>query len=228
MTSFQITTTRQAAAKRGVKMLVYGRAGMGKTTLCATAPAPIIISAEAGLLSLRKHDVPAVEITTLQQVYDVYNWLKLRNGYAAQIKTICLDSLSEIAEKVLVAEKAKTRDPRQAYGGLADEMIDLAKAFRDLPGFHVLVTAKEVADTNTVTGISKMSVQSPGRQVGPALPYLFDEVFYADIGRTPEGQTFHYLRTKPTPQIDAKDRSGALDEFEYPDITAIIAKIERT
>ena len=36
----------------GVKVLVYGQAGSGKTTLIRTAPAPLILSAEAGLLSL--------------------------------------------------------------------------------------------------------------------------------------------------------------------------------
>ena len=50
--ALKFTTTNQAAQLHGVKALVYGPSGAGKTTLCATAPAPIIISAEAGLLSL--------------------------------------------------------------------------------------------------------------------------------------------------------------------------------
>ena len=38
----------------GVKCVVYGPAGGGKTRLLATAPSPIILSAEKGLLSLKK------------------------------------------------------------------------------------------------------------------------------------------------------------------------------
>ena len=39
--------------KQGAKILVYGAAGSGKTTLCSTGPGKIlIISAEAGLLAI--------------------------------------------------------------------------------------------------------------------------------------------------------------------------------
>lgn len=47
------TTTDRASISQGVKMLVYGASGSGKTGLCATLPAPLIISAEGGLLRLR-------------------------------------------------------------------------------------------------------------------------------------------------------------------------------
>ena len=40
----QWTTTSQANASQGVKVLVYGGAGEGKTMLCATAPRPAIIN----------------------------------------------------------------------------------------------------------------------------------------------------------------------------------------
>jgi len=37
-----------AIAATGVKILVYGQAGAGKTTLITTLPNPIILSAEGG------------------------------------------------------------------------------------------------------------------------------------------------------------------------------------
>jgi len=37
----------------GVKMLVYGAAGSGKTTLVKTLPNVIVLSAEGGLLSIQ-------------------------------------------------------------------------------------------------------------------------------------------------------------------------------
>ena len=40
----------------GVKMMVYGASGVGKTRLTTTCPNPIIISAEKGLLSLADYD----------------------------------------------------------------------------------------------------------------------------------------------------------------------------
>ena len=49
----------------GLKVLVYGQAGAGKTTLIKTLPKPLILSAEGGLLSLRKENLPFIEIKNM-------------------------------------------------------------------------------------------------------------------------------------------------------------------
>lgn len=223
----KITTVNQVIHTAGIKVLVYGRAGVGKTVLCSTAPRPLIISAEGGLLSIRHTNLPVIEVKSIQDVWDAHTWLS-SNKDAAHVDTVCMDSLSEIAEVVLSNERKKSSDPRQAYGGLADQMIQLVKAFRDLPGKNVVVTAKQVAVTNSVTGVSTYGPKAPGQQVGPDLPYLFDEVFHADVAKDNTGKTYHYLRTKANATVEAKDRSGVLDEIEYPDLTNIFNKIRGT
>lgn len=221
----KITTTDKVARDSGVKILVYGRAGMGKTTLCGTAPRPIIISAESGLMPLRGKSIPVIEVKEIKDVWDAFKWCSSHPD-ARHIDTICIDSLSEIAEVVLANEKKKSKDPRQAYGGLIDEMINLTKAFRDLPGKHVVVTAKEEELLHPASGVVRMAPKMPGKTVGPELPYLFDEVFYASTGKDAQGQTYHYLRTRPDFQVDAKDRSGVLNEIEFPDLASIISRIK--
>lgn len=218
------STTSKESTDHGVKCLVYGRAGMGKTTLCGSAPSPLIISAEAGLLSLRHKDIPVIKVSNFEEVREALTWCRTeaaKNG----IKTICLDSISEIGEKCLEAERKKTKDPRQAYGEMASILIGIVKDFRDLPGFHVLVTAKETVVADPITGVNQARPTAPGQQVGPALPYLFDEVFHAAKGQGNDGKEFYYLRTSASFNADAKDRSGALDEVEYPDLSHIISKI---
>ena len=218
------STTSKESATGGIKMMVYGRAGSGKTTLCGTAPSPLIISAEAGLLALRRKNIPVLKVSSFQDALDALTWCR-SEAFKSGIRTICLDSISEIAEKVLFSAKQKSKDPRQAYGELADKTIELVKDFRDLPSLHVLVTAKETATADPVTGATRASPSAPGQQIGPALPYLFDEVFHAATDKDSSGATYHYLRTRSSFNIDAKDRSGALDEIEFPDISNIINKI---
>ena len=225
--------TQKEGTGHGVKMLVYGKAGSGKTTLCGTAPRPLIISAEAGLLSLRKaqadygrgpEPLRVLTVSSAQDVWDALNWCKAnarKNGF----ETIALDSISEITEVILTNEKKKTKDPRQAYGEMATSTIEMVKAFRDLPELHVIVTAKEVTATDPISGAARAQPTAPGQQVGPALPYLFDEVFHAATDKDPQGNTYHYLRTRSSFNADAKDRSGALEEIEYPDLNNIINKI---
>lgn len=222
--TLKFSTTDQESVKHGIKVLVYGRAGMGKTSLCGTAPKPFIISAEAGLLSLRKKSIPVAVVSSLQDVWEAYTWCST-NAKAQGIETICLDSISEIVEKCLAAAKKKSKDPRAAYGDMATESIDLVKAFRDLQGFNVVVTAKETTIVDPITNVSRAQPTAPGQQVGPALPYLFDEVFHAATGTDGEGKTYHYLRTRASFSAEAKDRSGALDEIEYPDLTHLFGKI---
>lgn len=220
----EFSTTDRESTAHGIKMLVYGRAGMGKTTLCGTAPSPIIISAEAGLLSLAGKAIPVIKVKSIQDVWDAYTWCAA-NAANHNIKTICLDSISEIVEKVLETEKKKNRDPRAAFGEMATEAIKLVKMFRDLSGFHVLVTAKETTVVDPITNVTRAQPTAPGQQVGPALPYLFDEVFHAATGKDTQGKTYHYLRTHASFDAEAKDRSGKLDEVEWPNIEHLIGKI---
>ncbi len=49
-------------AANGVKVLVYGAAGAGKTSLIKTLPNPVVLSAEGGLLSISDADIPFIEV----------------------------------------------------------------------------------------------------------------------------------------------------------------------
>lgn len=221
------TTTDKAATDHGIKVMVYGRAGMGKTQLCGTAPKPFIISAEAGLLTLRNKAIPVITVGSFVEAWEAYTWAA-QNAVKQGFLTVCVDSISEIAEKSLSAAKLKKNDPRAAYGDMAEETIKLVKAFRDLPGLNVVITCKETTKVDGLTNVMKAEPQTPGQQVGPALPYLFDEVFHAHKLLDNLNKEHHVLRTKAAFNADAKDRSGVLDEIEYPDLANIFHKIKTT
>lgn len=213
-----------SVAVNGVKILVYGGPGAGKTVLCSTAPAPIILSAESGLLSLRRFNLPFIEIKTIADLIEAHTWAK-SSAQAKQFQTICLDSISEIAEVVLKAEMARNKDPRKAYGEMQVAMTNIIRDFRDLDGKHVYFSAKMERVKDDASGAILFAPLMPGQKTGPAMPYFFDEVFRLFVGKSPEGQEFRALRTRPDFQSDAKDRSGMLDEVEQPNLSHIIAKI---
>lgn len=223
--ALQFTTTSAAGADAGIKTLVYGPAGVGKTCLCATAPYPIIFSAEAGLLSLRHFNIPVVVIKSVNDLTEAHAWFT-QSHEARQFQTGCLDSVSEIAETILSNAKRQVKDPRQAYGELAEKTLATIKAFRDTHGKHIYMTAKMEPMKDEMTGIVKYSAAMPGRQLGPQLPYLFDEVFRLGVQKTAQGQEYRFLQTSLDLQYDAKDRSGALAPIEQPDLTHIFNKIQ--
>jgi phage nucleotide-binding protein len=206
-----------------VKLLVYGAAGAGKTSLIPTLPSPLVLSAEGGLLSIRDADIPFIEISDMAQLREAYKYVT-ESDDAKQFKTICLDSISEIAEVVLNAEKKATKDPRQAYGAMQETMADLIRAFRDLPERHVYMSAK-LEKTQDEMGRVLYAPSMPGNKTGQALPYFFDEVLALRVEKDSEGNTQRALMCDSDGLWLAKDRSGKLETWESPDLGAIIRKI---
>lgn len=214
------------AAGDGIKILVYGTYGAGKTYLTRTLPhdETFLVSAEAGLLSLNDVEIAGARVTSIEDVHEIYEWL-LMSEDARRFSWIAVDSLTEIAEVVLSAEKKKSSDARQAYGALIDSMGDLVRAFRDLPGRNVYMSAKQERIRDEFSGGMLYGPMMPGSKLGPGLPHLFDEVMCLRVHTNDDGEQQRALQTQPDTQYGAKDRSGKLDAFEPPDLGLIAAKI---
>ena len=215
--------TTAAAHNEGVNFLVYGAAGAGKTSLIPTLPAPIILSAEGGLLSIAGSDLPYIEISSMDDLREAWEWLS-KSTEAQQYKSVALDSISEIAEVVLTTEKRAAKDPRQAYGAMQDAMADIIRAFRDLPGRHVYMSAK-LEKTQDEMGRVLYAPSMPGNKTGQSLPYFFDEVLALRVEKDSEGIPQRALMCHSDGLWQAKDRSGRLDTWETPDLGALIDKI---
>lgn len=219
--AIKVKRSGQALAD-AVKILTYGQAGAGKTSLIPTLPAPIVLSAEGGLLSIQDADVPFIEVDSMATLKEAYQWLS-SSAEASQYASIALDSISEIAEVVLNAEKKATKDPRQAYGAMQEQMADIIRAFRDLPK-HVYMSAK-LEKAQDEMGRILYAPSMPGNKTGQQLPYFFDEVLALRVERDAEGNSQRALMTDSDGLWVAKDRSGKLAPWEQPDLGAIIAKI---
>lgn len=220
--AINVKTTGSLSAN-GVKVLVYGQAGAGKTSLIKTLPSPIVLSAEGGLLSIQDADLPFIEIASMTDLQEAYKWLTEADD-AKAYKSVALDSISEIAEVVLNAEKKATKDPRQAYGAMQEQMADIIRAFRDLPGRHVYMSAK-LEKTQDEMGRVLYAPSMPGNKTGQALPYFFDEVLALRVEKDGDGNTQRALMCDSDGLWLAKDRSGKLDMWEAPDLSAVFAKI---
>ena len=220
--AIQLKSTGNLSA-HGVKMLVYGHAGAGKTSLIRTLPNPVILSAEAGLLSIADAELPFIEIKTIDDLHEAYKWAT-QSKESEQFESVALDSISEIAEVVLNAEKKLTKDPRQAYGALQEQMTDIVRSFRDLSGKNVYFTAK-CEKSQDEAGRMLYSPSMPGAKLGQQLPYFFDEVLALRVEKDSEGIPQRALMCESDGLWQAKDRSGKLGQWEAPDLGAIIRKI---
>ena len=222
--AIQLKSTKGAASD-GVKIVTYGAAGSGKTTLIGTLPDPIIISAEAGLLSLQGLDIPYIEITDMASLKEAFAFVASAKD-AQAYQSVAVDSVSEIAEVVLNAEKKLTKDPRQAYGALQEQMTDLIRAFRDLPGKNVYMSAK-LEKMQDEAGRVLYGPSMPGNKLAQMLPYFFDEVLALRVEKDDEGKSQRALMCDSDGLWSAKDRSGKLSAWEPADLGHVISKISQ-
>jgi len=221
--AIEFKTPAEVAQDRGIKATVFGYPGAGKTCLCCTTgESTLLISAEAGLLSIKDAtNVSVIEVTTLEQIGEVFAHLAAN---PTEFKWVCLDSISEICERILEAELKATKDPRKAYGEMANKSIALIKMFRDLP-MNVLFTAKLDREKDDSTGAMLYHPGAPGKQVSAQLPYYVDLVLAMRVIPNQEGVHERWLLSSQDGQWLAKDRSGKLDTWEKPSLKHIAAKI---
>ena len=224
MTGVKFKPVSEAVISQGSKMGVFGSAGSGKTFLCSTTGEPtLMISAEAGLLSIKAAGhIQVYEVDSLEGVRIVYEHVR---DNPDDFKWVCLDSISEIAERSLEADLRATKDPRKAYGEMAIKMTQVVKSFRDLPGTNVVFTAKLDREKDDATGSMLYAPGAPGRQLGAQLPYYLDLIAALRVIPDQEGKLNRWLQTGQDAQWLCKDRSGKLDMWEEPNLATLQKKI---
>lgn len=117
------------------RIAIYGQPGLGKTTLAAGFPSPLIFDLEGGTLSLKENYPDAMivqkeELTGKDDrgnpVLDGEKFLEnidwLATPAADHIKTVVIDSLTEMQASYLDLAKTQFKNGMQAYGAWNDYM----------------------------------------------------------------------------------------------------------
>ncbi len=207
-----------------LSICVYGDTKVGKTSLAKTTPESktIVFGTEPGLLPLRDRHIRYYQIDTAQDLDRAVSWLE-SGGPKLRGYWIFLDSLSDIAERLLVDLKAQPKkDPRQAYFEVSDICLDVLKRLRALP-CHTVVICKldRVEDTE---GGNFFGPSLPGAKISAKIGYEFDLVLAYRVRGTGE-RVERWLQTEPDGRYQCGDRSGVLSPREAPDLGAIAEKI---
>ncbi len=159
----------------------------------------------------------------MDDLREAFTWLT-ESKEAADFQSVALDSISEVAEVVLHHEMKKNKDGRAAYGEMNTTMQELIRAFRDVPGKHVYMSAK-LEKSQDEMGKMLYNPAMPGKSLTQGLPYFFDEVLALRVEKDGEGNTQRALMCDSDGLWLAKDRSGKLDMWELCDLSMVINKI---
>jgi hypothetical protein len=210
------------AQQFGVKSVCYGPPGSGKTPLVNTAPRPVLLAVEPGLLSMRGSNVMTCYAPTVELIDDFFKWLFESAEARQNVETVCVDSISQIAEIYLEKELPKHKDPRKAYGEMSQKVMKHLNGLYYTRERNTYLIAKQGFEE--IDGIRTRRPYFPGQDLGVKVPHLFDLVMYLDEVSMPSVGKVKALRTKSALGIFARDRGGKLAELEQPDLTMLFNK----
>lgn len=230
--------------------MIYGSPGVGKTVLACLSQKERtflfdIDRGALGALCFRGNDgmkVPAVnpdlvdvwECQTFMDVLTGYEWLS-RN--LARYGIIALDTATEL-QRMIVSElcrRSTIEVPSQREWGIALTMMDdLTRSFKDLRK-HVFFTAHEgvMFDEYENAHLYKPLFQGQyrDRYAGHFSEIWRYHLINRDTLEEGTGKKVRVVTRALQCQKDqfshAKDRSGALDKWEKPDLDPILAKIHQ-
>ncbi len=230
--------------------LIYGGAGSGKTMLASTARTPILVhSFDVGGWSSPDH-AAAIENGTLLvdssfEVEDYRNptayasWEVafneiLRTGIAARLGTYVIDSASSFYAAILdaiMAKKGKVgAQPSQPdYGDISRQFQNWLAIITSLP-CDVIMTAHTYTNKDEETGHILSVCPSLTGQLKEIIGRSFDEFWYCKVQQVGKSSSYKVLINN-NGIIQARSRlsgkGGALDQWEDPSITEILAKVGR-
>ena len=210
-----------APTEHKLKALIYGNAKTWKTTFAGTAPRPLFICAENGLLSIANKAPDFVEVKTLQELKDLYKRLKETKP---DYDTIVIDSLSEISKIIkdnLTNQGSKQMILRDRWV-FSEEMMQAVRQIVNLP-YHVvcIVHTKEVLDEAGAIQFYELSIETKAKN---EVTRYFDVIGFSSIDK--EGT--YQISIKGSSKTLCGDRSNTIDKDNTPlDVSEWIKSISQ-
>lgn len=202
----------------GAKCIVFGPPGKGKTPIINTAPRPVLLATEPGLLSMRGSTVPTWVAGTTKAIDEFFDWWFGSND-SRNFDTLCIDSGSQTAETLLFEKQGTVKDGRKLYGELLTHFQKHFERVYQQRYKHVYMTAK----MHTENGLKRPYF--PGQALNIWAPHRYDIIMCLDDYQMPDGKFYRMFKTRGTFDILARDRSGKLNEFEGCDLAALFNKV---
>lgn len=234
---------------RGITLVVHGEAGVGKSWLADTAPAPrLIMDAEGGsewtpsepkvLWDPQATPPPPDAETVIVYTRDfatvdrVYQWL---NSGQHPFNSVTWDSLTEIQKRCMDQIVGANQLRKQDWGTLLRFMEGTLRQFRDLKMHPVRPLQAEVFIALSNDRGENMPKTRPAVQgsLTTTLPGYVDVVGYLYLEADENGVSHRWLQIQPWNNVVAKDRTHLLTQtygwrIEDPNITHMLQVLNPT
>ena len=107
-----------------VKMMIYGQAGMRKSSVALSAPAPLLLDFDNGVKRINMAHLDDVDVVQIEKWQDVLNVL---NEDLSAYQTIVVDTIGKMMD-FIITYKCGTRQPQiRDWGGINQEFQTFAR-----------------------------------------------------------------------------------------------------
>ena len=208
---------REFAQLFGCKTLVYGPPGTGKTPIINTAPRPVLLATEPGLLSMRNSKVPTWVAPNKARIDEFFKWFE-NSSEVKNFDTLAIDSTSQMCD-ICLSESKKSHGLQQ-YGEMADYVYPYLERLYFMREKHMYLIAKEEV---TQTGMRRPYF--PGKFLPTQVPHKYDCVLrLAKVPVPGVGETIAF-QCNGSIDVIARNRTGTLADFEPADFGNIVKKV---
>lgn len=160
-----IKKSNEIAIQRNVKMMVYGQAGMGKTTLALSAPSALLLDFDNGVKRVNNaHLDDSIGIVQIQNWQEVVQLLTQEQADLQPFETIVVDTIGKMMD-FIIAYRCNGRQPRvQDWGTINNDFKWFVNALSGL-GKHIIFVAhrdsrKEGDDTVFIPALREKNYNS--------------------------------------------------------------------
>lgn len=213
-----IEVNKPQASLLGYTIFVYGAPKIGKTTLAASWPQPLVLSCE--VRGIRAMPVSHIKIRSWEQMLESVELLKKPEN-AKKYRTVIIDTSDLMYKYCLVhcCNKYGFDHPSdQGWGKgwerVSDEFLTVVLELFDLGYTLIFIShaksAEVTSDWETYTRIDP-TLAGPARKV--LLP-LVDVIFYMRAKEMDDGKTVRSITTKAVREYEAGDRTKGLTDLE--------------
>lgn len=216
------------ASQYGFKSIIYGPPGSGKTPVINTAPRPVMLVTEPGMLSMRGSKVPAWQGFTAEAIDEFFKWL-FHSNETKNFDTVAIDSVSQMADVYLQAALGKkTSGGNQAhglkaYGEMATNTMSHLRSLYFLQHKHTYLVCKQFEGVDS-NNILMRKPFFPGQQLPVDVPHMYDAILHFGIHSVPGVGQVRSFQCSQSIDTVARDRSGKLAEYEQPDFGLLVRK----
>lgn len=211
----------------GAKCIIYGPPGSAKTPLINSAPRPVLLACETGLLSMRGSNVPTWGGFTVPLIEEFFKWFE-SSAEVKNFDTIAIDSASHMADIYLQAALSGTsqagnkKHGQAAYGDMATKVSAKLRTIYYTRYKHAYVICKEAVVEDM--GVNQKRPYFPGNVLNTEIPHQYDFILRLAKANIPSVGEQLAFQCNQTYDVSARNRTGTLDNFEPPHYGNLITK----